>query len=267
MAWDPEQYHKFQTERALPFYDLLNLIESRGHLRVIDLGCGTGELTLALFRRLPDSEVVGIDSSVEMLAAAQEKAQPGLRFERRRIEEVAGQWDLVFSHAALQWVEGHETLIPHIFALVAPGGQLAVQLPSNLGSPAHQLLLETVKEAPFVETLAGWVRPNPVLSIVHYAELLYQCGGEAITVFEKIYPHLLRDAAAVLEWSLGTSLRPYLARLPEALHPSLIERYRQKLEQRWPAGPVFYPFQRTLFAAKKPLLQSPQPGPASHLPH
>lgn len=76
MAWDPEQYHKFQTERTLPFYDLLNLIEIRENLRVIDLGCGTGELTLALFRRLPDSEVLGIDSSAEMLAAAQEKAQP-----------------------------------------------------------------------------------------------------------------------------------------------------------------------------------------------
>jgi trans-aconitate 2-methyltransferase len=90
-----------------------------------------------------------------------------------------------------------------------------------------------------------------VLSIDAYAELLYASDGLEIVVFEKVYPHVLADAVALADWTSGTALVPYFERLPEALHEDFMRRYRQKLWDRWPAGPVFYGFRRTLFAAKK----------------
>ena len=112
MTWNPAQYHKFQKERFAPFEDLIQLIHIRPGLKVIDLGCGTGELTRRLADLLPDSDVLGLDSSDEMLEKAQAQARPGLRFQKGQIEEAEGQWDLVFSHAALQWVDDHRALWP-----------------------------------------------------------------------------------------------------------------------------------------------------------
>ena len=44
-TWDPDTYHRFQAERRQPFDDLLALVEPVPSGRVVDLGCGTGELT------------------------------------------------------------------------------------------------------------------------------------------------------------------------------------------------------------------------------
>jgi trans-aconitate 2-methyltransferase len=234
MAWDPAQYHKFQAERFLPFEDCLRLIERREGMRVIDLGCGTGELTTRLANVLRASEVVGIDSSAEML----KKAVPreGLRFEQRNIEDVDGKWDLVFSHAAIQWVDDHARLIPRLLSLVAPGGQLVVQTPSNHDHPAYAAVRELSADA----------RKTPVLPLAQYAELLHAAGGRELTVFEKVYPHILPDADAVVEWMRGTVMLPEVQRLGEPF----VERVRARVRQIMPGSPVFFGFRRILFSAR-----------------
>ena len=252
MPWNPERYHQFQKERFAPFDDLLQLVQRREGLRVIDLGSGTGELTRRLADALPGSDVLGLDSSPEMLAKAAVLARPGLRFELGAIEAAGGEWDLIFSNAALHWVNDHQTLIPRLFALLRPGGQLVVQLPSNYGHPTQTLIIETAHEEPFAQALNGWERTIPVLSIDAYAELLYALGGEEITVFEKVYPHVLQDADALVDWVSGTALVPYFERFSEEMKQRFLERYRQKLRQRYPSSPVFYGFRRTLFAATRP---------------
>ncbi|HEU5369188.1 MAG TPA: methyltransferase domain-containing protein [Ktedonobacterales bacterium] len=257
MPWNPERYRQFQQERSAPFDDLLRLVKRHEGLRVIDLGCGTGELTRRLADALPGGDVVGLDSSPEMLAKATTQARPGVRFELGTIEAVAGtpdagEWDLIFSNAALHWVDNHQALISRLFALLRPGGQLVVQIPSNYDHPTHRLIVELTSNEPFIQALGGWNRIIPVLSIDRYAELLYAQGGEEITVFEKIYPHLLQDADALVDWTSGTALVPYFERLSEEMRERFLERYRQKLRERFPGSPVFYAFRRTLFAATRP---------------
>lgn len=252
MPWNPERYHQFRRERFAPFDDLLHMIEVQPGMRVVDLGCGTGELTARLAEALPESDVLGIDSSREMLARAAEHARPGLRFELGTIETVEGRWDLVFSHAAVQWVSDHRRLVPHLLTLAQPGGQLAVQLPSNHSHPSHVLIRETASEEPFRAGLQGWNRSSPVLSIEEYAELLYEGGAEGMAVMEKVYPHVLEDADAIADWTSGTALVPYMERLPEALREPFMERYRARLRERFPGRPVFYGFRRILFTARLP---------------
>ena len=251
MPWSPERYHQYRNERFAPFEDLLALVKIRDGLKVVDLGCGTGELTRRLADNLPGSEVVGIDSSPEMLERARPQARDRLRFELASIEKVEGAWDLVFSHAALQWVDDHRSLIPRLLSLVLPNGQLVVQLPSNHEHPTHTLIREIAAEEPFVSALGGWNRLSPVLNISEYAELLYEHGGHELTVFEKVYPGLLTDSDALAQWTEGTALVPYFERLPEKLREMVMARYREKLAALFPSSPVFYPFRRTLFAATR----------------
>src|SRR6266542_7013781 len=83
--WNPSQYAKFREERMQPFFDLLALIEPAPGMRVIDLGCGPGELTALLAERLLDATVEGVDNSEEMLAQSVPYASERVRFRRQDI--------------------------------------------------------------------------------------------------------------------------------------------------------------------------------------
>ena len=251
MTWNPDRYEKFKQQRSAPFYDLLKLVEVRPALNVIDLGCGTGELTRVLADTLPDAQVLGLDLSPNMLARASSHARPGLRFEVGDQSTLSGRYDLIFSNAALQWTEDHQRLIPHLYGCLATGGQIAVQIPSNHTHISHRLIIETAREEPYRSILQGWVRTAPVLGIEDYGQMFFDLNAEDIIAFEKIYPHVLKDADAVLEWISGTALIPYFERLDEH-KAEFIETLRTKLHIALPSSPLFYPFKRILFSAKKP---------------
>jgi len=253
MPWNPDLYHKFQAERAAPFYDLLALVDVRPNLRVVDLGCGTGELTRQLADTLSNSHVTGLDSSPQMLDVARSASftSPGLIFELGDQSTLTGEWDLIFSNAALQWSENHAELIPYLYGKLAPGGQIAVQVPSNHNHISHQIYRETADEEKLKSILNGFQRYAPVLPIDDYARILFNCGAEEITVFEKIYAHILEDSDAVVEWISGTALVPYFERLGEH-KDAFMQSIREKMRAAMPESPVYYPFRRTLFSARKP---------------
>lgn len=250
MPWNPDKYHQFQSQRSAPFDDLLQLVDIRPGLRVVDLGCGTGELTRRLADSLPESDVLGLDSSPQMLERATEHARPWLRFEQGDLAELVGEWDLIFSNAALQWSENHEQLIPSLFHKLAPGGQIAVQMPSNHNSTAHRTIGEVAGREPFSSALKGWTRQSPVLPIEAYAELLFRTGAQEVLVFEKVFPHVLDNAGAVVDWISGTALVPYFERL-DSLKDDFVNAIRQDLSVLMPGEPVFYPFRRIFISARK----------------
>jgi trans-aconitate 2-methyltransferase len=251
MPWDPTQYHKFQAERSAPFFDLLALVDVRPNLKVVDLGCGTGELTRQLAKTLPNSSVTGIDNSPQMLEKAASFARPGLSFEHGDHSQLTGEWDLIFSNAALHWTENHSELIPQLYQRLTPGGQIAVQVPSNHNHISHQIYRETASEEMFKFILNGFQRYAPVLSIDDYARILFNCGAENIVVFEKVYVHVLENADAVVEWISGTALVPYFERLGD-YRDEFVRVIREKMRAAMPDSPVFYPFRRTFFSARKP---------------
>lgn len=251
MPWDPNQYHKFQAQRSAPFYDLLALVDVRPNLKVVDLGCGTGELTRQLADKLPNSDVTGLDSSPQMLDKAASFSSPNLSFIQGDQSQLTGNWDLIFSNAALQWSENHAELIPYLYRRLKPGGQIAVQVPSNHHHIAHQIIRETAGEEPFRTYLNGFLRFAPVLSIDQYAQILFDCDAEHIVVFEKVYAHILEDSDAVVEWISGTACVPYFERLGEH-KDAFVETVGNKMRAALPGTPVFYPFRRIFFSARKP---------------
>ena len=173
--WEPGQYERFRAERAQPFRDLAALVERAPGMRIVDLGCGTGQLTAWLHDELRASQTLGVDVSESMLAEAEPRAREGLRFARGEIAtfEAERPFDLVFSNAALQWVDGHEALWPRLAACLAPGGQLAVQVPVNHDHPSQRVLREVAARPRFANRLDRQTRPFPVLAPERYAELLH----------------------------------------------------------------------------------------------
>jgi trans-aconitate 2-methyltransferase len=255
MTWNPELYNQFQAQRAAPFEDLIRTLTIREGLRVVDLGCGTGELTRRLADMLPNSHTLGIDNAPTMLDKAQAHARDQLTFSVQSIEDflAAGQqYDVVFSHAALHWVDQHINTMPRLWKCVAAGGQVLVQMPSNHNHAVHVAAREIAAAEPFAQHLEGFVRLSPVLSAEDYAQLLFDAGFTDITVFEKIYPQVLADADAVVEFTRGTLLTAYQARLSAELYEAFVTAFRARVRELFPYRPAFYPFRRLLFSATKP---------------
>ena len=185
MPWDPELFLRFKKERFAPFEDLIKMVQPRERITAVDLGCGTGELTAQLKEHLPGSDVTGVDSSPQMLERARKFDIAGLHFQQGRIEDFNGSYDLIFSHAAIHWVPDHAALLHRFFTMLKPGGQMAIQLPSNSNHPAMSAIRYVAAEEPFVTALHGWHQPLHVLPLDQYADLLYTEGGKEITAFEK----------------------------------------------------------------------------------
>ena len=252
--WDPDRYARFAAERRQPWDDLTALLAPLTRPRVLDLGCGDGALTAELHQRLEARETVGVDSSAAMLERAGARAAAGLRFEAGDAATwSAAPFDLVISNAALQWVPDHAALLPRLAALVAPGGQLAVQVPMNERHPSHAEATATAAEPPFAAALGGFHQESPVLAPEWYAEALFRLGFEPRRVRVEIYGHPLASRDEVVEWVRGTLLTAYERRLPAALWPAFLERYRQRLAAALPdQRPYLFTYRRLLLWARRP---------------
>jgi trans-aconitate 2-methyltransferase len=252
--WNPDQYARFRNERSQPFLDMLELVQPASGGRAVDLGCGTGELTPALHARLQARETVGLDSSESMLAKSGEFAGNGVRFERGTIESFAPAepFDVVFSNAALQWVDGHEELFPRLAKAVAAGGQLAVQMPANDDHPSHLTAHAVAREEPFATALGGYSRTWPVKKPEWYAELLDRLGFSEQSVRLQVYGHHLASRDEVVEWVKGTLLTDYQKRMPPETYEQFLKRYRERLMPRLEdRKPYFYAFKRVLVWGRK----------------
>lgn len=244
--WNPTQYERFKDERAQPFHDLVSLIEPRPRMRVVDLGCGTGELTRALHEKLAAEETIGIDSSETMLLKADSFDSEVLHFERGEIEGFVADrpFDLVFSNAALHWIADHEHLFGRLVALLAPHGQLAVQMPANFDHLSHRIAAE------LAPSFGLESRTINVLPPERYASLLHHLGFARQHVRLHVYGHVLPSTRDVVEWTKGTTLTPYREALSPERYEEFLAQYTARLiEQLSEERPYFYTFKRVLMWA------------------
>jgi len=242
-SWNPEQYERFKSERRQPFDDLLALVDPRPHMRVVDLGCGTGELTRDLHAHLNAEETIGIDNSETMLMKSGAFGNAVLRFERGDIEAFVADrpFDLIFSNAALHWVNDHATLFRRLTSFLAPNGQLAIQMPANETHASHWVAAEVAKEFGITP------RTSPILAPEDYASLLNELGFKRQHVRLQIYGHVLPSSSDVVEWVKGTLLTDYERQLDAPSFERFVTEYRaQLLRDIGNDSPYFYTYRRVL---------------------
>jgi trans-aconitate 2-methyltransferase len=245
VSWSPDQYERFKTERKQPFLDLVALVEKRPHMRIVDLGCGTGELTRELHEHLGAEESIGIDSSETMLLKSSAFGGTMLRFERGDIEAFVADrpFDLMFSNAALQWVPDHHALLRRLASFLAPRGQIAIQMPANHDHPSHATAAEVAR------SFGIEPRHDPLLAIDEYARLLYSIGFKRQHVRMQIYGHELESTSSVVEWVKGTLLTDYERRLGDRYSEFLLRYSALLLERLGERRPYFYTYKRVLMWA------------------
>jgi trans-aconitate 2-methyltransferase len=255
LQWNPDLYRRYEDERTRPAAELLARVPLTDAAQVIDLGCGPGNSTELLARRFPQARVAGIDNSESMLESAR-KRLPGVDFAWGDIATWAPATapGLIYANAALQWVAGHETLIPRLFESLAPGGVLAIQMPDNRQEPTHRLMREVAAEAPWREPIgdAGRLRTD-LLPIQGYYDLL---AGQAahVDVWHTVYQHPMASAGAIVEWVRGTGLKPFVDPLPPPLRESFLAEYESRVDAAYPVradGQRLLAFPRMFIVAQR----------------
>lgn len=255
LQWDPAQYARFSDERSRPFFDLTGQVGAAQPGLVVDLGCGSGELTATLAARWPEATVRGLDASAEMIQRAAEFAGGRLSFALADAADFdATGVDVLISNALLQWVAGHQALLLRWAAQLAAGGWLAFQVPANFGSPSHRLMRELAESARWQRRLAGVLRhADAVAEPAEYLELLTGAGLR-VNAWQTSYLHVLNGPDPVLEWVRGTGLRPVLQALADDEATGFTAEYAALLRQAYPARPfgTVFAFLRTFVVAHKP---------------
>jgi trans-aconitate 2-methyltransferase len=251
--WDPDVYLTFADHRARPFYDMLSRVSAEEPRRIVDLGCGAGNLTLELSRRWPHAVIEALDDSAEMVAAAQERGVDATIGDVRNWRPQRDT-DVVVSNAVLHWVPEHTELMVRWAGQLTRGAWLAVQMPGNFETPSHAAVRAVARREPFANTLRDV--PFPVGAVVQppvwYADLLMRAGC-AVDAWETTYLHQLTGAHPVLDWITGTALRPVQERLSDEdwqrfrqeLIPLLADAYPSR-----PDGATFFPFRRVFVVAR-----------------
>jgi trans-aconitate 2-methyltransferase len=251
--WSARQYLKFEDERTRPPRDLLAQVPLHNPDRVVDLGCGPGNSTELLIERFPDAEVIGIDSSPDMLRQARERL-PGRIF----VEGDLTTWmpqdrtDLLFGNAVFQWVPDHSVVLARLLRSLPDGRVLAVQMPDNTNEPAHLLMEKVAASGPWTDAIA---RANAARNDLPTPEAYYDLLRplcRRIDIWHTNYNHLLENQAGVVEWFKGSALRPFLAPLDATMREQFTALYTEEIQRAYSVrhdGKVMLKFPRLFIMA------------------
>lgn len=232
MAWNPSKYLKFLSPRLKP---ALHLLEESSSLllnspsqqsnvtKVLDLGCGPGNITKYLCDKFPIAHIDGIDTSQDMISRAQlDNIGKNVSFRCSSIEEeclqVSRKYDLVYSNAALHWCLDHQTLLPRIISnlVSSQGGVFSFQIPDTLNQPSHVLMDIAATKCGFTEQLKHIRIPRMDHPINWYYNLL-RPHVHTLEMWTTEYTNPLEITSEewhpVLQFTESTGLKPLVDEL------------------------------------------------------
>jgi trans-aconitate 2-methyltransferase len=171
-AWDGARYqdrHSFVWRYG---GSLLELLSPEPGERILDVGCGTGQLTAEIARS--GANAVGLDSSVEMLAGARRNF-PHLTFVSADASafDFPEPFDAVFSNAVLHWVKNADGAVASVARALRPGGRFVAEFGGKGNIATVQAALRAVL-GPAADNQSPWYYP----SIGEYAAVLERHGLE-----------------------------------------------------------------------------------------
>jgi trans-aconitate 2-methyltransferase len=228
--WSARQYLKFEDERTRPPRDLLAQVPLQNPQLIVDLGCGPGNSTELLVARFPQAQVIGLDSSPDMLRKASERL-PNCIFVQGDIAtwKPDSNTELIFSNAVLQWLPDHQPVMRRLVEALPKGGVLAVQMPDNTREPGLVFQREVGESGPWRDhpEIKAAARKDLSPPEAYYDLLKPVCSR--IEIWHSVYNHVMPSPQAITEWFKGSSLQPFLSPLDAAAREQFLAAYSEKI--------------------------------------
>jgi trans-aconitate 2-methyltransferase len=224
--WDAATYHDVATPHQSWGAEVLDRLPLRGDETVLDLGCGTGRVTVQLLERLgPDGRVIGVDGSAQMVAEATRRLaqDPRASFVQQDLLElaVAAPAGGAVSSATFHWIKDHDRLFARVRAALAPGATFTFQCGGRGNIAGVVAVVDDVSSRePFAAAFAGWPDPWNYAGPEETAERLERAGFAVERVWltdSPQRPRPLRDFLRTI------SLSAHVAHLPEELREPFLD--------------------------------------------
>jgi trans-aconitate methyltransferase len=256
MKWDAEQYDNARAPQIDAGRELIAMAGVKEDDSILDLGCGTGKLTVELARLAHRGKVVGIDPSAEMFERARQTTGPMSNISLFNIPaqaaEFKGEFDLVFSNSAFQWIKEQENVIMQAYRALKQNGRIAVQLPAKdfcwtMTENIHSAVSALGLESKYLKMESPWRFPLKE----EMREYLKNADFRNINVFSKDYVLLFDSINDVLAWGVSAGLRPFLAPLSERKQERFKYAFAMGFESYRTEKGIEFSFKRLFALAEK----------------
>jgi len=240
VAWDPAAYAANSSSQQAWARELIANLELRGDEDLLDVGCGDGKVTAELAHAVPSGAATGIDASPEMIRFARAAFSPGkvpnLEFHQmdaRRIH-FARRFDLVFSNAALHWVDDHEAFLRGAASVLCPGGRLVVSCGGKGNAQeVFVVLCAEMRRNRWREFFRKMETPYFFHRPEEYEKWLPRFGFKARGVRLTDKDMVFASSDGLAGWFRTTWL-PYTQRVPEPSREEFIARVVQRYVAKHP---------------------------------
>ena len=242
-TWNAAEYAANSTVQQTWARELIARLHLRGDEHILDVGCGDGKITAEIARAVPHGLVTGVDASIEMISFAQKTfpsaSHANLSFQvtdARRIETLAAPrpFDLIFSNAALHWVDDHQAILRGAAAVLKSGGRLMVSCGGK--GNAHDVFLALRPEMRLKrwrECFRGMTMPYFFHAPEAYGKWLPKFGFKICQLELAPKDVLYAGAAGLATWLRATWL-PYVQRVPENVREEFIAAVTHRYLTRHP---------------------------------
>ena len=238
--WNPEEYAKHSAAQFAWARELIGRLNLRGDESVLDIGSGDGKVTAEMAAALPRGRVVGLDGSHEMVEFARahydDERFPNLEFvcmDAQRIE-LNHRFDIVFSNAALHWIEDHPAVLKGLNRLMRRGGKLII----SCGGHGNAMeILEAVEAVTAKDRwrkyFEGFVFPYHFYGPAEYSRWLPEAGLSSLRV-ELVPKDMPQPGAEGLAAWIRTTWLPFTERVPESEREEMIQEVAKAHVNRFP---------------------------------
>ena len=256
MKWDAKKYDAAKAPQVDAGRELIAMANVGETDSILDLGCGTGRLTLELANLTIKGNVTGIDPSKEMLDETRKRCHSFKNISLKQLPaqsmKYSNEFDLVFSNSAVHWIREQRLIAGLAYNSLKDRGRIAFQMPArDFCTEFFEYAVNAIESLGLGEFYRNWETPWHLPSKDEYESTLRDAGFGNIKVYYRDYTLVFENINEILGWWCSAGLRPFLERLPEKEQEYFKYAFAMSFEKNRTEKGIEFNFRRLFAFAEK----------------